>query len=192
MAPIRKELIMNREMITKYEHSLKCAIKGLYGDEGLAESLIKGVIKKADFYELPCDISEKYKVEGGLLEYTLDVYENLMAKALNPVWKQTFDAKKITGDDMAFVALTHSFSKMFTLKKDENGNFINYDSFCVGKGQERAVILLTSKGFKMNCEQIYAIRWCDFIKDREIDYDLIGKYPLILALAEAVMEVTIK
>lgn len=66
-------------------------------------------IRGCDFYTAPASTKFHLCVEGGLLQHSLNVYDCLMAKKNNPVWKPILEE---AGDEsLAIISLLHDLCK---------------------------------------------------------------------------------
>ena len=68
-------------------------------------------IRKSDFYKAPASTRFHSCHEGGLLEHSLNVYDCLVAKRNNPIWKSTFD--EIPEDSLIITSLLHDLCKTY-------------------------------------------------------------------------------
>lgn len=160
-----------------FEHALK--LSSTQADKVL------DIVKQSDFYNIPFSTEGMYSKTGGLLKYTLAVYECLMSKVENKIWKSLFEEHKISNEDLTFVSLVSGFSKLYLFEKTEEG-YVKKDRLPIGCGGERIIYLLAAKGVKLSAEQLYALRWTD--NPFKADKETVAKHPLILALYEAKIE----
>lgn len=114
-----------------------------YRWEGVEELL--NFIRSSDFYTAPASTRYHLAEEGGLLKHSLHVYDCLMKKKENPVWKETLS--DVSDDTFILVSLLHDLCKTYfygeelknrktydeekvkaanprTVKRDANGEFI--------------------------------------------------------------------
>ena len=165
--------------------------------EGM-EELIK-FIEKTDFFIAPASTKYHGDYEGGLVEHSLKVYENLKEKI-----KTAPIEMNVSEDTIKIVALLHDICKVNFYKvdyrnaKDAMGVWqkVPYytieDTIPYGHG-EKSVMMLTEY-IKLTSEEKYAIRWhMGFSEPKEL-YTTLGqafkKYPLALLLHEADLETT--
>lgn len=126
------------------------------------DKFIKYLETETDFFTAPA--STKYHLcrREGLLEHSLDVYNNL--QALCSVYYP--EARQ---DSITICALLHDLCKVNFYKieiKNVNVNgvwtkkpiYVVDDLFPVGHG-EKSVILLQRQGINLTDEEIYSIRW---------------------------------
>lgn len=111
--------------------------------EGVEELL--NFIRGSDFYTAPASTRYHLAEEGGLLKHSLHVYDCLMKKKENPVWKEALS--DVSDDTFILVSLLHDLCKTYfygeelknrktydeekvkaanprTVKRDANGEFI--------------------------------------------------------------------
>ena len=159
-------------------------------------------IRKSDFYTAPASTRFHGSYEGGLLEHSLNVYDNLVAKKQSPKWKEILE--KIPEESFKVIALFHDLCKTYYYgselrnKKDENGKWIQVPFYTVedkipyGHGEKSVMMLQRYIGLTQ--EEIYAIRWHMGPYECDGSYQTLGTamemYPVILATFEADMEAT--
>lgn len=123
------------------------------------------------FFEAPASTKYHGDYPGGLVEHSLNVYEQAMY-----LWKIEQKVRKdvvkdITEENIIVASLLHDICKMDLYhltkkwKKDENNKWIQYDAYekkyeemPVGHG-EKSVIRLLSWGLTLMEQEILAIRW---------------------------------
>lgn len=196
---------MTNNNIARFEQLLKSTKR-----EGI-DSLIE-FIRKSDFYTAPASTKFHSCHEGGLLEHTLNVYDRLMAKYKDEVWREKSDVKPET---LIIVALLHDLCKCYFYvteyknkkvysdkgtKSDSNGRFdwvsvAGYtcdDKFPYGHGEKS--VMMAEQFIKLEPVERYAIRWhMGFTEPKENWNTLsaaIRKYPLVLALHLSDLEST--
>lgn len=129
---------MSNENVCRFEKLLQGVKR-----EGVEELL--NFIRGSDFYTAPASTRYHLAEEGGLLKHSLHVYDCLMKKKENPVWKETLS--DISDDTFILVSLLHDLCKTYfygeelknrktydeekvkaanprTVKRDANGEFI--------------------------------------------------------------------
>ena len=195
---------MNNELIERYESLLRST-----GRDGI-EDLI-GFIRKSDFYTAPASSRFHNCHEGGLLEHTMNVYNCLMNKKENPVFKDALPEDS----SMILIALLHDICKTFMYateyknkkvysehgsKSDSNGRFdwvtvpgyTVQDEIPYGHGEKS--VMMVEQYIPLKPAERYAIRWhMGFTEPKENWNTLsaaIRKYPVILAVSEADLEST--
>ena len=77
--------------------------------EGITE--LMAYIKKSDFYTAPASTRFHLACEGGLLQHSLNVYDCLMAKKENPIWKDILSS--ISDESLAIMSLFHDLCKTY-------------------------------------------------------------------------------
>ena len=129
---------MSNENVCRFEKLLQGVKR-----EGVEELL--NFIRGSDFYTAPASTRYHLAEEGGLLKHSLHVYDCLMKKKENPVWKEALS--DVSDDTFILVSLLHDLCKTYfygeelknrktydeekvkaanprTLKRDANGEFI--------------------------------------------------------------------
>lgn len=129
---------MSNENVCKFEKLLQGVKR-----EGVEELL--NFIRGSDFYTAPASTRYHLAEEGGLLKHSLHVYDCLMKKKENPVWKEALS--DVSDDTFILVSLLHDLCKTYfygeelknrktydeekvkaanprTVKRDANGEFI--------------------------------------------------------------------
>jgi len=143
-------------------------------------------IRKSDFYTAPASTRFHLSCEGGLLQHSLNVYDCLIAKKENPVWKGIME--EVGDESLIMMALFHDICKTkfyvkdtrnqktydkdkvaaaesWQVKSDAQGEFIwesvpSYsieDEIPLGHG-EKSVMML-EKYVDLTKDEMYAIRW---------------------------------
>lgn len=144
-------------------------------------------IKKSDFYTAPASTRFHGSCEGGLLQHSLNVYDCLIAKKENPIWKDKL--ANVSDETFAIVSLLHDLCKTYyygselknqktydeekvksanprTVKHDANGDFIwetvpAYvvdNKYPLGHG-DKSVMFILLNGMNLTMEENMAIRW---------------------------------
>jgi len=129
---------MSNENVCRFEKLLQGVKR-----EGVEELL--NFIRGSDFYTAPASTRYHLAEEGGLLKHSLHVYDCLMKKKENPVWKEALS--DVSDDTVILVSLLHDLCKTYfygeelknrktydeekvkaanprTVKRDANGEFI--------------------------------------------------------------------
>lgn len=159
------------------------------------DQLIKWLTDKSDFFTAPASTQYHGAKEGGLVEHSLAVYDNI-EKILH-----TFNAT-CTKENAIIVALLHdickaNFYKSSTrnVKNEETGQwekkpyYIIEDQFPYGHGEKSCLIV--REFIQLSVEEMMAIRWhmgafgSESYADRQALSAAMEKYPLILALQMA-------
>ena len=187
-----------------------------------AKELVEWLKTKTDFYTAPASTRFHMSCPGGLLQHSLNVYECLKDKRSSKVLEPYL--KDVSDESLIIMGLLHDICKIRTyeqdwknekcrdeevlkntemtqIKHDNKGNFIwrsipiykVEDEMPLGHG-EKSVILLLSRGLKLNQTEIYAIRWhMGFSEPKEYWGHMdaaIKKCKLALILQEADYEAT--
>lgn len=160
-------------------------------------------IRKSDFYKAPASTKYHGAKEGGLLEYSLNVYECLNNKWSNPTWTNAISGHGIDGETIAIVALLHDLCKTYYYTTDtrnvkEGGVWVQKPYYTVDDkipyGHGEKSVMMIEEYIKLKPVERYAIRWHMGAYEGEKAWNTLGvameKYPLILALHQADMEAT--
>ena len=158
-------------------------------------------IRKSDFYTAPASTKFHSCHEGGLLEHSLNVYDCLIAKKHNPVWKTIFD--EIPESSMIIVSLLHDLCKTYFYVVEMKNKKINGvweqvpfyvvdDKMPLGHGSKS--VLLAEKYINLTSLETYAILYHMGFSDPKETYNslnaAIKKYPFVWAIHEADNEAT--
>ena len=167
------------ENVKRFEELL-----GKIGRDGI-ENLLS-YIRKSDFYTAPASTRFHGAYEGGLLQHSLNVYDCLMAKKENPIWREILE--EVGDESLIIMSLLHDICKTYyygistknqktydpekvsksekwAVKHDAGGDFIWETVNCymvdnrmpLGHGEKSVIIL--SQYIKLKEAEIYAIRW---------------------------------
>ena len=178
--------------------------------EGI-ENLIS-FIQKSDFYTAPASTRFHSCHEGGLLEHTLNVYDRLVSKFNDELWKEKIDIKP---ENLIISALLHDLCKCYYYgtelrnkkiysehgkKSDANGRYDwetvpSYtvdDKIPYGHGEKS--VMMAEEFIRLEPIERYAIRWHMGFTEPKENWNVLGcairKYPLILALHASDLEAT--
>lgn len=169
-------------------------------------------IRKSDFYTAPASTRYHSCHEGGLLEHTLNVYDRLVSKFNDELWKEKVD---VGSDSLIIAALLHDLCKSYFYgtelknkkvysdngtKSDSNGRFdwVTVPSYTVDDkipyGHGEKSVMMIEEYIKLKPMERYAIRWHMGFSEPKENWNTLGtamrKYPLILALHMADLEST--
>ena len=169
-------------------------------------------IRKSDFYTAPASTRYHSCHEGGLLEHTLNVYDRLVSKFNDELWKDKVD---VGSDSLIIAALLHDLCKCYFYgtelknkkeysdkgaKSDSNGRFdwVTVPSYTVDDkipyGHGEKSVMMVEEYIKLKPMERYAIRWHMGFSEPKENWNTLGtamrKYPLILALHMADLEST--
>lgn len=165
------------------------------------ESLMQYIKKHTDFYTAPASTRFHLACEGGLVQHSLNVYDCLMAKKENPVWKPILE--NIPEESLTLIALMHDLCKAnfyvegtknqktydqekvaaaehWQRKTDSQGTYIwetvkSYtieDQLPLGHG-EKSVMLLQAF-IKLSMQELMAIRWHMGFTEAKENYSAVG------------------
>lgn len=153
------------------------------------------LIKESDFFTAPASNQYHGACEGGLVEHSLAVYENM------DLIMQTFAVKDwfsgYNHESVILVSLLHDICKanFYTIeyrnRKNESGQWEKYpyyafdDKFPCGHGEKSVIIL--QKYIRLTDEEIMALRWHMGLSDtdygnRQSMSKAFSEYPLAVAL----------
>lgn len=169
---------MSNENVCRFEELLQGVKR-----EGVEELL--NFIRGSDFYTAPASTRYHLAEEGGLLKHSLHVYDCLMKKKENPVWKEALS--DVSDDTFILVSLLHDLCKTYfygeelknrktyeeekvksanprTVKRDANGEFIwetvpAYvvdDKYPLGHGEKSVFFIM--QFVKLTMPEIAAIK----------------------------------
>lgn len=191
--------------IERFEHLLRSTER-----EGI-EELIE-FIRKSDFYTAPASTKYHSCHEGGLLEHTLNVYDRLIIKFNDELWKSKVDVGE---DSLIIAALLHDLCKCYFYgselknkkvyhdkgtKSDSNGRYdwVTAPAYTVDDkipyGHGEKSVMMCEEFIKLKPMERYAIRWHMGFSEPKENWNTLGiaiqKYPLILALHMSDLEST--
>lgn len=159
-------------------------------------------IKKSDFYTAPASTKYHGSFEGGLLEHSINVYENLFRKqAESSLWQEVL--KDIPDESIVVVGLLHDICKTYyyTIEmrnKKIDGKWEQVPFYTVDDkipyGHGEKSVMMIEEYIKLKPAERYAIRWhmgpYSGTQDWQTFAGAMKKYPLCLALFEADMKAT--
>lgn len=172
------------------------------GRDGI-EEVLKG-IGKLGFYEAPASAKHHLAEEGGLLQHSLNVYEQAMQIRAVQVKMLPGLEGRLWPESVAIAALLHDvckadiYRRVEKFRKDSNGAWEKYlayeqdQSHCpLGHG-EKSVIRLLRMGLDLTEDEIYAIRWhmagwdlSDYRESRDSFGKACDKCPLLSVIIAA-------
>ena len=166
------------------------------------DKLMRYIRNSTDFYKAPASTKFHLACEGGLLQHSLNVYDCLVAKQNNPVWKDVL--KDIPDDSLILIALLHDLCKAnfyaegtknqktydpekvkaaenWQVKHDAQGDFIwetvkTYqvdDQLPLGHG-EKSVMLIQCY-IRLTMHEVMAIRWHMGFSEAKENYNAVGQ-----------------
>lgn len=197
---------MNEKNIARFESLLRSTER-----EGI-EDLIS-YLRKSDFYTAPASAKYHSCHEGGLIEHSLNVYDCLKNKVLNPTWHEIL--LDVPGESLIISALLHDFCKhdFYAVdyknqkvysdhgKKSDAGGRFDWESVPYYKyennhplGHGEGSVIMLQQFIKLKPIELYAIRWHMGFSVPKDEYGDLGeaikKYPFIVALNSADLEAT--
>ena len=164
-----------------------------------AEALLS-YLEHSDFFTAPASTKYHGAYEGGLLDHSLNVYDNLVDILSRPRMRDVYGVH-YNDESIAIAALLHDLCKVnfyktsFRNAKDENGKWVSVpyytieDSLPYGHGEKSVYI---ASGFmKLTRDEAFAIRYHMGFSGPE-DANQVGRalemFPLAYALMAADME----
>lgn len=191
--------------VERFEHLLRSTKRA--GIEDLIE-----FIRKSDFYTAPASTRFHSCHEGGLLEHSLNIYDRLISKFNDELWKSSVE---VGSDSLIIAALLHDLCKSYFYgtelknkkeyhdkgsKSDSNGRFdwVTAPSYVVDDkipyGHGEKSVMMIEEYIKLKPIERYAIRWHMGFSEPKENWNTLGtamrKYPLILALHMSDLEST--
>lgn len=176
-----------------YKSTFKQLVKDFIHRDGIDE--LMDMLEKTDFYSAPASSKYHEAYEGGLVEHSVNVYNELY---------QDVNVCSINPETIAIVSLFHDICKIgyyeveMRNKKDENGKWIQYpfyivnDKYPYGHG-EKSVIMI-EQFMKLTDEERMAIRWHMGAYSGQQDWNTLASaynmFPLALLLHQADMRAT--
>lgn len=169
--------------------------------KGIPE-LLHYIKNMTDFYKAPASTKYHLSCEGGLLQHSLNVYDCLIAKKQDPIWKPILC--NIPDESLIIISLLHDICKAnfyvkstrnqktydpdkiatafkSQIKHDDMGyyiwetvpTYIIEDSMPLGHG-EKSVIIIT-RFIPLDFTETFAIRWHMGFSDNKDQMQTIGK-----------------
>ena len=177
----------------EYKSTFKQLVKEFIHRDGIDE--LMDMLEKTDFYSAPASSKYHEAYEGGLVEHSVNVYNEIY---------QDINVCSINPETIAIVSLFHDICKIgyyeveMRNKKDESGKWIQYpfyivnDKYPYGHG-EKSVIMI-EQFMKLTDEEIMAIRWHMVAYSGQQDWNTLASaynmFPLALLLHQADMRAT--
>lgn len=124
-------------------------------------------LETTDFYKAPASTRFHGSHEGGLLEHSLNVYDELDNLVTNLMQRTEFI--KFNSDSVIIIALLHDLCKTNLYKidyrntKNEYGQWVKVPYYATednepyGHGEKS--VMLANQFIKMTLEEMYSIRW---------------------------------
>ena len=199
-------------MITETNPNIERFERLLRSTERIGVEDLIHFIRSSDFYTAPASTRFHSCHEGGLLEHTLNVYDRLVKKFEDELWKEKVDVGE---ENLIIVALLHDLCKtgFYTVemknkkvysdkgkKSDSNGRFDwetvpGYtvdDKYPYGHGEKS--VMMVESFMRLEPVERYAIRWHMGFSEPKENWNTLGTairlYPLILAIHTADLEAT--
>ena len=192
---------MEQEKIEENKQLFITLLRGT-GRKGI-DNVIEG-IEKLGFFKAPASSRFHLAEEGGLLQHSLNVYEQ--AVQIRAVQVNMFPGleNKLWPESIAIAALLHDvckaevYKQVYKFRKDKDDRWEKYlayendQSHCpLGHG-EKSVIRLLRMGLDLTEDEIYAIRWhmsswdlSDYRDSRDCFDKACDKCPLLSIIVSA-------
>ena len=182
--------------------------------DGIQE-LLDFLHNETDFFTAPASTNFHLAAEGGLLQHSLNVYDCLMEKRGNFIWRKALEG--VSEETLILSTLLHDVCKVnfyskttknvksydeikvkeaerWRVKHDEMGDFIwetvpGYtinDAAPYGHGEKSVWII--SRFLQLTPEECYAIRWHMGFSEPKESYNAVGKAMEMYPLVLAVHE----
>ena len=183
------------ENIQRFEELL-----GTVQKDGM-DKLMNYIRKNSDFYKAPASTRFHLACEGGLLQHSLNVYDCLISKKKNPVWKNIL--KDIPDDSLILISLLHDLCKAnfytegtknqktydsekvasaesWQVKSDAQGKYIwetvkTYqvdDQLPLGHGEKS--VMLVQCYIRLTMQEVMAIRWHMGFSEAKENWNTLG------------------
>jgi len=193
---VKENFMNNQKNIKRFESLLEKVNRN-----GVNE-LINYIRTDTDFYSAPASTQFHLACEGGLLQHSLNLYNIMVIKKLNPVWNKVLE--HVSDESLTLVSLLHDLCKVnfyskgyknqktydpkkvsaapkCDLKRDSMGDFVwqtvvKYqilDQLPLGHG-EKSVILI-SRFIDLTIDEIMAIRWHMGFSEEKSMHNSLGK-----------------
>lgn len=165
------------------------------------DKLMNYIRKNSDFYKAPASTRFHLACEGGLLQHSLNVYDCLISKKKNPVWKNIL--KDIPDDSLILISLLHDLCKAnfytegtknqktydsekvasaesWQVKSDAQGKYIwetvkTYqvdDQLPLGHGEKS--VMLVQCYIRLTMQEVMAIRWHMGFSEAKENWNTLG------------------
>lgn len=128
-------------------------------------------LERVGFFEAPASSKYHCSFKGGLLQHSLNVWEQAKHIAYEQIALKNSLADKLTLDSITIAALLHDVCKCGVYKiekrnrKNAEGKWESYDCYVpkyedlpLGHG-EKSVICLLRNGLELTDDEVFAIRW---------------------------------
>ena len=128
-------------------------------------------LEELGFFEAPASTVFHLNTQGGLLQHSLNVYDEAVALARLQVEFRPEMAERLKGDSLIIAALLHDackaeiYKEALKWRKDSANKWesytsydVDYSNFPMGHG-EKSVIRLLQWGMELTDDEMLAIRW---------------------------------
>ena len=128
------------------------------GREGTEEFL--DYLKANNFFTAPASVSYHSNWKGGLVNHSLKVYDYAMQYREEMISEDPSLESELDTDSIAIAALLHDICKMDEYKIKADGSPAHKKSYApVGFHGDKSVALIMFRGYKLEGDEIVAIRW---------------------------------
>ena len=147
----------DKQIVTEDEKRFR-EILGSVGREGTEEFL--DYLKCNNFFTAPGSVSHHSNWKGGLVNHSLKVYDYAMKYRVEMLSKDPTLESELDADSIAVASLLHDICKMDEYKIKADGSPAHRKSFApCGVHGDKSVILAMLHGYKLEGDEIVAIRW---------------------------------
>ena len=147
----------DEQIVTKDEKRFR-EILGSVGREGTEEFL--DYLKCNNFFTAPGSVSHHSNWKGGLVSHSLKVYDYAMMYREEMLSEDPTLESELDPNSIAVASLLHDICKMDEYKIKADGSPAHRKSFApCGVHGDKSVILAMLHGYKLEGDEIVAIRW---------------------------------
>ncbi len=147
----------DKQIVTEDEKRFREILEST-GREGVGEFL--EYLKINDFFTAPGSVSHHSNWKGGLVNHSLKVYDCAMQIREKMIRENPSLIDVLTEEKVAVAALLHDICKADEYKIDLVGKPIRKRPYLhLGGHGTKSVIMILSRGFKLEFDEILAIRW---------------------------------
>ena len=179
------------------------------------QELLNYLHNETDFFTAPASTNFHLACPGGLVQHSLNVYDCLVAKLANPIWKKALE--NFSEESFIISSILHDMCKAnfytsttknvktyapekvaaaekWKVKHDSCGDYIweSVPGFAVNEmefyGHGEKSVWIVSRFLELTKEEAYAIRWHMGFSEPKENYNAVGKAMEICPLVLAVHE----
>ena len=117
-------------------------------------------MKRKNFFTAPASVDHHSNWQGGLVHHSLKVYDCAMQIREEMIQDDPSVASKLKEEEIAVAALLHDISKADEYKIKLDGTPAHKEASAhLGGHGDKSVILILFHGFKLEGDELLAIRW---------------------------------